>query len=186
MAITRQGLGLAEFLELPEEKPALEYEAGRITQKVSPKAKHGRLQFRIAALIEAASEAGLLGLVFTELRTTFAGASRVPDVAFIKRARIQRNSEGELENDVTIPPDIAIEIRSPEQSIESQLRRCRDYVSQGVELALVIDPESRRVWALRSTGEERELSWDEQFNAGAVLPGLVIRPSAVFAELRVE
>ena len=71
MAITRQGLGLAEFLELPEEKPALEYEAGRITQKVSPKAKHGRLQFRIAALIEAASEAGQLGLVFTELRTTF-------------------------------------------------------------------------------------------------------------------
>src|SRR5690349_3986501 len=98
MAITRQGLGLAEFLELPEEKPALEYEAGRITQKVSPKAKHGRLQFRIAALIEAAAEPDRLGLVFTELRATFAGASRVPDVAFIRRSRLQRNSEGEIEN----------------------------------------------------------------------------------------
>jgi Uma2 family endonuclease len=101
-------------------------------------------------------------------------------------ARLQRNAEGELENDVTIPPDIAVEIRSPEQSIESQLRRCRDYVSHGVELALVIDPESRRIWALRSTGEERELGWDEQFNAGAVLPELVVRPSEVFADLRVQ
>ena len=37
MAITRHGLTLEDFLRLPEEKPALEYEAdGTVTQKVAP------------------------------------------------------------------------------------------------------------------------------------------------------
>jgi Uma2 family endonuclease len=43
---------LDEFLELPEEEPALEYEAGVVKQKVSPKAPHGRLQFRLARLFD--------------------------------------------------------------------------------------------------------------------------------------
>lgn len=184
MAITRQGIGLAEFLELPEEEPALEFEAGRITQKVSPKARHSRLQFRIAALIESADPEGKVGLVFTELRTTFAGASRVPDVAFIRRDRLQTDEDGELENDVTVPPDIAVEIRSPEQSFVSQIRRCRDYVAQGVALAVLVDPESRRIWTFPAGGQERELGWDESFDASPVLPGLVITPSRVFADLR--
>jgi Uma2 family endonuclease len=185
MAITRQGIGLAEFLELPEEKPALEYEAGRITQKVSPKAKHGRLQTRIAALMESVAP-DEIGVVFIELRTTFAGSSRVPDIAFIRRSRVQLNAEGELENDVTIPPDIAVEIRSPEQSIESQLMRCRDYIDRGVELALMVDPESRRIWVFRRGFDEHELGWDESFDAAPILPGFVISPASLFASLRLR
>jgi Uma2 family endonuclease len=51
MAPTEQ-LTLDEFLRLPEEKPALEYARGVITQKMAPMAWHGRLQFRIGVRFE--------------------------------------------------------------------------------------------------------------------------------------
>jgi hypothetical protein len=44
MAVTRQALTLAEFLQLPEEKPALEYVAGAVRQKVLPEILHSFLQ----------------------------------------------------------------------------------------------------------------------------------------------
>jgi Uma2 family endonuclease len=44
MALTGRRLTLDEFLELPEESPALEYLDGVVAPKVSPKAYHGSTQ----------------------------------------------------------------------------------------------------------------------------------------------
>ena len=44
MATVQQRLTLEEFLELPEQEPALEYESGEVTQKVSPQGRHSVLQ----------------------------------------------------------------------------------------------------------------------------------------------
>ena len=43
MTLTDTRMTLTEFLALPEEKPALEYENGEVTQKVSPKGRHSAL-----------------------------------------------------------------------------------------------------------------------------------------------
>ena len=78
MAIVRQELTLEKFLALPEREPALEYAAdGRITQKVSPKGQHSRLQFKIAEWFNRQTEPRRLALALPELRTTYAGASAV-------------------------------------------------------------------------------------------------------------
>jgi hypothetical protein len=37
MAVLPYGLTLNQFLELPEEEPALEFEAGQVTQKMAPR-----------------------------------------------------------------------------------------------------------------------------------------------------
>jgi Uma2 family endonuclease len=50
MAIVHTGLTLEELLKLPEEKPALEYVDGVITQKVVPSGPHGKLQAELAFL----------------------------------------------------------------------------------------------------------------------------------------
>ncbi len=44
MALTRAGLTLEEFLVLPEEKPALEYVDGVVTQKVALLYEHSSLR----------------------------------------------------------------------------------------------------------------------------------------------
>lgn len=186
MAITRTGLTLEEFLQLPEEEPALEYEAGQVTQKVSPKGKHGRLQLQIAMLIQQFADRYDLGIVFTELRITFAGASRVPDVAFYRRDRAPRDERGEVADDIFEPPDLAIEIRSPGQPLQAQLRRCRAYVSEGVSIALAIDPQDRRLWLFATDRPQQEVQGDEPIDLGDVLPGFTITPSEIFARLRLR
>ena len=56
MVVGTRRLTLEEFLRLPEREPALEFDDGVVTQKVSPKAKYSRLQGRLARLIEAIVE----------------------------------------------------------------------------------------------------------------------------------
>jgi Uma2 family endonuclease len=43
---------LEQFLALPEEQPAREYEDGEVTQKASPKARHSALQRALADLLD--------------------------------------------------------------------------------------------------------------------------------------
>ena len=84
------GLTLAEFLRLPEEKPALEFQDGMVTQKVSPQGQHGWLQGKLAELFNHFAEPLRLARAFTETRVTFDGASLVPDVVVYRWDRIPR------------------------------------------------------------------------------------------------
>lgn len=110
MTLVRHGLTLEEFLKLPEEKPALEYLDGRVTQKVSPKGRHSALQSDTMELFNRLTRPQKVARAFTELRATFVGASPVPDVAVYRWERIPRTRDGEIADDFTEPPDIAIDL----------------------------------------------------------------------------
>ena len=75
MAVTQRRMTLEKFLELPEEKPALEYFEGRITQKVPPKLRHSALQLEVAKLIDSFARPLKLARAFPELRTTLSSRS---------------------------------------------------------------------------------------------------------------
>jgi Uma2 family endonuclease len=81
MAIAQRRMTLEEFLRLPEEEPALEYEDGMVTQKVAPKGRHSALQSGWVKLIDGYAVPRRLARAFPELRAGFAGASPVPDVS---------------------------------------------------------------------------------------------------------
>lgn len=144
MAIAQRGLTLAEFLELPAEEPALEYEYRRVIQKVSPKAHHSRIQTVFVGRFNQVAEPRKIAYAFTELRATFGGHSYVPDIAVYRWARIPRDESGTLANDFFEPPDIAIEIASPEQSVNFLARRCVWYLDNSVAIALLVDPRISR------------------------------------------
>ena len=75
MAITEQRMTLAEFLELPEQKPALEYPDGVVTQKVSSQFDHGLTQVEFARSVNNPTIPKRLAIAVSELRVTLAGAS---------------------------------------------------------------------------------------------------------------
>jgi len=177
---------LDEFLKLPEEKPALEFEHGVVTQKVSPKARHSRLQGRLARLFDDFGEPIRLAAAFPELRTTFGGNSVVPDVALFRWERIPRDQHGELLDDVFIPPDIAVEIRSPGQSLRSQIDRCRWYVGNGVEIALLVDPDDRSVRLFRADADMQVLRGEDRIDLDSVLPGFQLTAQQLFDALKMR
>jgi Uma2 family endonuclease len=184
MAILEQGITLEEFLALPEEKPALEYADGMVTQKVAPQGKHARLQAWLCSQLNLALESKRAAVAFPELRVTFSGLSRVPDVAVYRWERIPRDADGEIANEFRIPPDVAIEIISPGQSANQLLRRCLWFIGHGVGIALLIDPGDKSVLIFRPDQIPAEAHGSDVINLGDVLPGFAIRADEIFSALK--
>jgi Uma2 family endonuclease len=184
MVLAQRHLTLEEFLALPEEKPALQYFEGRITQKMAPKARHSLLQ---GALVEYFNPLGRLkrvALAFPELRTTYAGASFVPDVAVYRWARIPVDTDGEVADEFYLPPDIAIEIVSPRQSRPKLRRQCRWYVDHGVPLVLLVDPRHHTVERFEPGRPERLLRGADVIDCTVIVPDARLTVDDLFACLR--
>lgn len=186
MVIARQPLSLEEFLRLPEEEPPLEYENGVVTQKMSPEIMHAAIQAAFTARVDAFAVAKRLARAFPELRVTFAGRSVVPDVAVFRWDRVPVDANGRLRGDVTIPPDVAVEIVSPEQSVRVLMQKCLHYVANGVPLALLLNPEDEMALLFRSNAVPLTLRGDDGIDLSEVLPGFELTVGQVFEALRHE
>ncbi len=186
MAVVPTPLTLEQFVELPEEEPPLEFADGVVTRKVSPKGQHSALQAELVERLNQSARQRKLARAFPELRTTFGGASRVPDIAVYRWDRIPRDASGRIANDFLEPPDIAIEIASPEQSANALVRRCLWYVAHGVHVALLVDPVDESVLAFRSDG--RVSAWHalDRIDLTEVLPDFELTVVRLFASLRQE
>lgn len=184
MALAPKKLSLEQFLALPEEEPALEYDHGMVTQKMSPKGQHSALQSEFIELINRFGRPLELARAFPELRISFGGVSHVPDVAVFSWDRIPRDESGKIANDVFEPPDITVEIISPGQSTTALVRRSLWYVANGVQLALVVDPVDESILAFRADGAPVSWQGEDRIDLGEVLPGFGLTAEELFAALR--
>ena len=185
MVTSGKRLTLDEFLQLPEAEPALEYFAGVVSQKVSPKSYHGAIQFELARLIDSSAWPGKLARVFTQTRVTFGGASLVPDVIVLRWERIPSDPQGRMVRDFLLPPDVAVEIGSPGQSVTALDRRCRWYIANGMPVALLILPDDESVRVFRPNQNPRTLRDSDVIGLGDVLPGFELTVRGLFACLAV-
>lgn len=184
MAITEQRLTLDEFLQLPEEgETTLEYLDGEVTEKVSPKVYHGTLQSEFWGFLRDFAGPRKLGMAFTETRATFGGWSPVPDVIFYTWDRLERLPSGKLAPDFKTPPDLAIEIVSPEQSVNAQLRKCLWYVENGVRIVLLVDPKDESVVTFRAHTSPVVLHGADRIDLSEVLPGFELTVQQLFDSL---
>ena len=186
MAVAQQRMTLEEFLKLPEQEPALEFADGEVSQKVSPKLHHSALQLGFGKRIDAFGIPRKLARAFTELRTTFAGKSYVPDVAVYRWERIPRTPGGDLAQEALEPPDVAVEIVSPDQSVTALVRKCLWYVEHGVPIALLVDGQDRSVLAFRPGASPRVLRDADPIDLSEALPGFQLSVQEQFAALKAE
>ena len=180
MTIAGARMTLEEFLALPEEEVALEYIDGEVVQKVSPKTWHRELQAEFTGQMRGFAQPRRLAHVLTEHRSTYGGRSTVPDIAVSRWGRIPRDGRGRLVNDVTTPPDIAVEIVSPDQSLGNLIRRCRWYIENGVRSALLLDPDDSTIRDFRPGAEPVVLRGGDVLGLGDVLPGFTLDVGALF------
>jgi Uma2 family endonuclease len=181
-------ISLEEFLRLPEidEHPYLEYIDGRIEAKVSPQKQHGLLGKQLMKHVDAYSEARQLGTTFPELRCTFAGRSMIPDVVFLLDEHIEIDERGVVANPTLRPPDIHIEIVSPDQSA----RKCREKLvfsrANGCRLGWLIDPERETVHVYRPGRPTKRLPADGVLEGNPVLPGYRLPVAELFGWLKLQ
>ena len=77
-----QRMTLEEFLALPEQKPALEYADGMVTQKMAPTPDHIELQAIFRNAFNEVAEQTRLGRTFADIRFRDGDLVQVPDVGF--------------------------------------------------------------------------------------------------------
>ena len=183
MAIEQKTPSLEQFLRLPEEKPALEYVEGRVTQKVSPQGWHSRLQVALLDHLNRVALPARRAFAFSELRVTFAGSSLVPDISVFRWERIPRNETGRILNVFLEPPDIVFEIVSPEQSVNALIQRCLWFVANGVHIALLVDPDDESVIAFRPGEKITVRRRADRIDLGELLPDFDVTVEALFASL---
>jgi Uma2 family endonuclease len=179
-------LTLDEFLRMPgiDEHPYREFIDGRIEAKVAPQKKHSAIQKHLVRHLDDFAVPRSLGESFPELRCTFAGRSIVPDVVFLIREHIEADESGDLINETFQPPDLDIEIASPDQPVKKNRDKLVFSTSNGCPMGWLIDPERRTVEVYRQGRSRQRLPGDGVIEGDPVLPGYRLPVAELFGWLR--
>ena len=104
---------------------------------------------------------------------------RVPDVAFISKARLP-----EIPEQFKDAPDLVFEVISPSESARKVNDKTQLYLSSGVRMVVNVYPEDQVVEVWKSTGDGgmqvHTLTIEDVFDGGDVLPGFKLPVKKIF------
>jgi Uma2 family endonuclease len=162
-----------ELLEYRHEPYRQELIEGRLYEMEPPGAVHGRVAAVIGALLYAHVEREGLGIAFTS-EVGFHLASdpdtvRAPDVAFVARERVP--ATGIPRGYWPGPPDLAIEVVSPNDRHSQVEGKALHWLDAGARAVVVVDPPLRTATVYRSRRDVRILAVGELLDLADVVPG---------------
>ena len=163
----------AEELEkFPDDDYRYELVEGRVIRLSPVGVVHGRSVMRLGARLIGHVDAGHLGLVVTEVGFRLASSPdtvRAPDLAFIRRDRLPA---GPLPRGFwSGPPDLAVEVLSPDDRPSDIRTKVAEYLERGVPLVVVIDPDERTVNVHRPSASAVNLGLADVLDLDDVVPG---------------
>ena len=168
------------FLAQPENQDRrFELINGEIVEKL-PTEQHGYIAGLIVTAINNFTLPRRLGLAAVEARHRNRNDQyndRIPDVSFTKERR-QLVAQGS----VTRCPDLVVEIRSPDDSVQGMRDKAADYIKHGVSIVWLIHPRLRFVEVYRPNRDIEILGTMDQLRGDEVLPGFTVPVSYVFTE----
>ena len=107
------------------------------------------------------------------------GKVRRPDVSFIRLERLSLAQASE-EGHITIAPDLAVEVVSPNDNLYDVDEKVQAYLRAGVCLVWVVNPRARTVEVHRAKGMGTILREQDELSGEDVLPGFRCRVSDLF------
>ena len=102
------------------------------------------------------------------------GATRSPDVAWVRRTRLSTLTAEQKERFLPLCPDFVIELLSPSDSLSLTQEKMDEYVATGTELGWLIDPAQRRVHVYRPGVAIEHLDRPSALHGDPILAGLVL------------
>ena len=155
----------------------LELINGEIVEKV-PTQLHGFIAGNIFGFFWNYSRDKGIGVAVMEVRHRVPGDKhndRIPDVSFYLDASqplVERGPVPRL-------PDIAVEVKSPDDSYTQLQEKADYYLANGTKLVLLAYTE-KRLLVVRTPDNEDILTEDETFDGGDVLPGFTLPVKEIF------
>jgi Uma2 family endonuclease len=103
---------------------------------------------------------------------------RYADGSFIARGRFP--NERVPRGHVRIPPDLAMEVVSPNDLAEEVEGKVEDYLRAGIRLLWVLYPNTQTVYVFRRDGSVSRLTRASELSGEDVIPGFVCRVEDLF------
>lgn len=178
-----QSYSVTEFETLvtqPENKDRLlELINGRVVEKM-PTEEHGVVALNIGGELRAYAKQNKNGRAGVEIRYKVAQDdrnSRLPDVSFTCR-----NQPLVSEGSVIGMPDLAVEIKFPNDTIAEMRETAAYYLANGTRLVWLVYPNYRLVEVYRNDADVEILDDAQHLNGHDVLPGFSFPVADIFAE----
>ena len=135
--------------------------------------KHGKIAIRLGGRVNSHVEQGDLGHVFGSdsgvLLERNPDTVREPDLAYVSAERLPLDSD--LDGCCPVAPDLVVEIKSPSDSEREVDEEATMWLSHGVRIALVINPETATIRVRQPDRPAVILTMDDTLDVGEVLPG---------------
>jgi Uma2 family endonuclease len=146
-------------------------------------ASHGRIVLNLSTPLDMFVRQHSLGMVFAAETGFRIGQNpdtvRAPDVAFVSAER----SGGELAPGFFPgPPDLAVEVLSPEDRAGEVLAKVQDWLAAGCRAVWVVDPRTQTVTVYRGPHDIAVLGRTETLDGGGLLPGFSLPVSQMFQQ----
>ena len=144
---TRTLISVEEYLA-SSYRPDCDYVDGHIVERNLGERVHGRIQLRVALMLNGQAKQG--AEVLTEVRVQVKPSRfRIPDICIA----VDNSDEPIL----TTPPFLCIEVLSPEDRMSRIEARIQDYLEMGVPYVWVLDPQTKQAYIATAAEGLREV-----------------------------
>jgi Uma2 family endonuclease len=175
------GLALSpeQFFRLCQLNPDLRFERtarGDIIVMPPTGGKTGARNHRLAVQLGLWADRDGSGVVF-DSSTGFTlpnGATRSPDLAWVRRSRLASLTSEQKERFLPLCPDFVVELLSPADSLPMTQEKMVEYCANGAQLGWLIDPGERRVHVYRPGAAVEVLDDPRTVRGDPVLTGFVL------------
>jgi len=166
-----------EFLRLYGDRDGFELADGHLVRLPMPGFEHGEICGNAYFLIREFVKPRRLGRVFTNdpfirTRTNPAGF-RGADVVYISYESLPETT-ATPKGSFTPPLELAIEVRSPFDSLAELADKASEYLSAGVKVVLVLDPEVESAAIFRLDENPLRLHNGDELTLPDILPGFAV------------
>jgi Uma2 family endonuclease len=181
LAVHRKLYSVQEFWDI-ENQPEnadriLELIEGEIVEKM-PSFTPSRIASRINRVVGNFVDKRHLGYVTGEAGGYVISPGNVfnPDVGYISKERLPEVPEREA----PVPPDLAVEVKSPTDSKRAMRRKAEKYLSAGTRLVWLVFPEQQLVEVYTPDEDVQVVGIDGTLDGGDVLPGFRLPVREIF------
>ncbi len=104
---------------------------------------------------------------------------RCPDVSFVRTERLLPGGKSP-KGFGHFPPDLAVEVFAPDETVDDYKDKVREYLRWGVRLIWLVDPNTQTVTVCRPDGERITLKRNQVLSGEDVVPGFKCRVRTLF------
>ncbi len=172
-----------ELFDMPDDGfHRYELVRGELIKMPPPGAYHGKSATRVGMRLGNYVNENDLGEVYIAEVGFLIGSNpdhvRAPDVAFVRRER--EDEVGDTHRYFPGPPDLAIEVISPNDIYREVEEKVQDWLDAGTRMVIVINPRRREVKVHTPLADTVTLTPGDTLDGGDVVPGWTMPVSGAF------